>query len=91
MPDLVPIRTALLSVSDKTGLLPLAVFLAAHGVKLISTGGTAKTLMEAGPGRHPDRPGVTGFAENDGRPREDPAPSKSTAGCSPCATKRIMP
>src|SRR5271157_2911451 len=42
------IRRALLSVSDKTGLLPLARTLAAAGVELISTGGTAKALREAG-------------------------------------------
>jgi phosphoribosylaminoimidazolecarboxamide formyltransferase / IMP cyclohydrolase len=45
-----PIRRALLSVSDKTDLLPLARALAAAGVELISTGGTAKTLREAGLG-----------------------------------------
>ena len=44
----VTIRRALLSVSDKTGLLDLARALAAHGVELISTGGTAKTIREAG-------------------------------------------
>ena len=42
------IHRALLSVSDKTGLLPLARDLAAHGVELISTGGTFKALTEAG-------------------------------------------
>src|SRR6266571_1638071 len=42
------IRRALLSVSDKTGLLPFAQILAANGVELISTGGTAKALREAG-------------------------------------------
>lgn len=42
------ISRALLSVSDKTGLLPLAQTLAASGVELISTGGTAKVLREAG-------------------------------------------
>ena len=42
------ILRALLSVSDKTGLVPLAQALAAAGVELISTGGTAKTLREAG-------------------------------------------
>src|ERR1043165_7400264 len=42
------IRRALLSVSDKTGLVPLAQTLAAAGVELISTGGTAKALREAG-------------------------------------------
>ncbi len=42
------IQRALLSVSDKTGLVPFAQILAAAGVELISTGGTAKTLREAG-------------------------------------------
>jgi AICAR transformylase/IMP cyclohydrolase PurH len=44
----VKIHRALLSVSDKTGLVPFAQILASHGVELISTGGTAKTLREAG-------------------------------------------
>ncbi|HWM83071.1 MAG TPA: bifunctional phosphoribosylaminoimidazolecarboxamide formyltransferase/IMP cyclohydrolase [Pseudolabrys sp.] len=43
-----PIRRALLSVSDKTGLLDLARALAARGVELVSTGGTAKALKDAG-------------------------------------------
>src|SRR5262245_39433821 len=42
------IQRALLSVSDKTGLIPFAQTLAAAGVELISTGGTARTLREAG-------------------------------------------
>ncbi len=42
------IERALLSVSDKTGLVPFAQILAAAGIELISTGGTAKTLREAG-------------------------------------------
>ncbi len=42
------IQRALLSVSDKTGLVPFAQALAAVGVELISTGGTAKALREAG-------------------------------------------
>src|SRR4051812_22886909 len=42
------IRRALLSVSDKTGLVPFAQTLAAAGVQLISTGGTARALREAG-------------------------------------------
>jgi phosphoribosylaminoimidazolecarboxamide formyltransferase / IMP cyclohydrolase len=42
------IRQALLSVSDKTGLLEFAQGLAAQGVKLLSTGGTAKLLRDAG-------------------------------------------
>ncbi|WP_347359536.1 bifunctional phosphoribosylaminoimidazolecarboxamide formyltransferase/IMP cyclohydrolase [Bdellovibrio sp.] len=43
-----PIRRALLSVSDKTGLLELAKTLADHGIELIASGGTAKVLTEAG-------------------------------------------
>ncbi|HEX7715086.1 MAG TPA: bifunctional phosphoribosylaminoimidazolecarboxamide formyltransferase/IMP cyclohydrolase [Bacillota bacterium] len=42
------IQRALLSVSDKTGLVDLAKFLTSHGVELISTGGTYKALQEAG-------------------------------------------
>lgn len=42
------IRRALLSVSDKTGLVPFARTLAECGIELISTGGTAKALREAG-------------------------------------------
>lgn len=47
-PDRVAVKTALLSVSDKTGLLEFAQSLAANGVKILSTGGTAKTLRDAG-------------------------------------------
>jgi phosphoribosylaminoimidazolecarboxamide formyltransferase/IMP cyclohydrolase len=46
--DRVKIGRALLSVSDKTGLVELAQVLARHGVELISTGGTARALREAG-------------------------------------------
>ncbi|KAF1687207.1 bifunctional phosphoribosylaminoimidazolecarboxamide formyltransferase/inosine monophosphate cyclohydrolase [Pseudoxanthomonas broegbernensis] len=46
--DLLPIHRALLSVSDKTGLIELARALAARGVELLSTGGTARALREAG-------------------------------------------
>ena len=46
--DRLPVRRALLSVSDKTGLLDLARALSTHGVELVSTGGTAKALREAG-------------------------------------------
>lgn len=42
------IRRALISVSDKTGLLPFATFLAGKGIEILSTGGTAKLLAEAG-------------------------------------------
>jgi phosphoribosylaminoimidazolecarboxamide formyltransferase / IMP cyclohydrolase len=44
----VTIRRALLSVSDKAGLVELGQALAAHGVELVSTGGTAKALRDAG-------------------------------------------
>src|SRR5438552_13859709 len=43
-----PIRRALISVSDKTGLVPFARALAARGVALISTGASARALAEAG-------------------------------------------
>ena len=46
--DRLPVRRALLSVSDKTGLLELARLLADQGVELLSTGGTAKLLADAG-------------------------------------------
>ena len=44
----VKIQRALLSVSDKTGLIPFARILAQAGIEIISTGGTAKALREAG-------------------------------------------
>jgi phosphoribosylaminoimidazolecarboxamide formyltransferase / IMP cyclohydrolase len=47
-PDLHPVRRALISVSDKTGLVDFAKSLIAQGVDLISTGGTAKALAKAG-------------------------------------------
>ena len=43
-----PVSQALLSVSDKTGLVALAKGLAGLGVRLLSTGGTAKALADAG-------------------------------------------
>ncbi len=48
MPDFVRVTRALLSVSDKTGIVDLARALARHGVELVSTGGTATALREAG-------------------------------------------
>jgi phosphoribosylaminoimidazolecarboxamide formyltransferase/IMP cyclohydrolase len=48
MPDTIPIRTALISVSDKSGLVPLAQALVAQGARIISTGGSARALREAG-------------------------------------------
>ena len=43
-----PVRRALLSVSDKTGLIPFATKLVSLGIELLSTGGTAKALEQAG-------------------------------------------
>jgi phosphoribosylaminoimidazolecarboxamide formyltransferase / IMP cyclohydrolase len=65
--DLRPIRRALLSVTDKTGLVEFARVLASHKIDLVSTGGTAKALREAGlPVR--DISDLTGFPEMlDGR------------------------
>ncbi|MDK2971312.1 MAG: phosphoribosylaminoimidazolecarboxamide formyltransferase / cyclohydrolase [Candidatus Sumerlaeota bacterium] len=57
-----PIQRALLSVSDKTGLADFAKTLAARGVELISTGGTAKALRDAGLAVR-DISEVTGFPE----------------------------
>ena len=61
------VTRALLSVSDKTGLIELARALAAHGVELISTGGTAKAIAAAGL-KVRDVSELTGFPEMmDGR------------------------
>jgi len=46
--DVQPIRRVLLSVSDKTNLVPLAQKLHEHGAELLSTGGTARVIKEAG-------------------------------------------
>ncbi|MDT9599600.1 bifunctional phosphoribosylaminoimidazolecarboxamide formyltransferase/IMP cyclohydrolase [Sphingosinicella rhizophila] len=63
----VKIARALLSVSDKTGLADLGRALARHGVELVSTGGTAKALREAGLAVR-DVSDLTGFPEMmDGR------------------------
>ena len=63
----VKVARALLSVSDKAGLVELGQTLARHGVELVSTGGTAKTLREAGLDVR-DISDLTGFPEMmDGR------------------------
>ena len=63
----VTIRRALLSVSDKGGLVELGQTLAGHGVELVSTGGTTKALREAGLAVK-DISDLTGFPEMmDGR------------------------
>jgi phosphoribosylaminoimidazolecarboxamide formyltransferase/IMP cyclohydrolase len=66
-PDLVPIRRALISVSDKTGLMDTAQALAAAGVELVSTGGTRAAIAAAGLAVK-DVADLTGFPEMmDGR------------------------
>jgi phosphoribosylaminoimidazolecarboxamide formyltransferase/IMP cyclohydrolase len=66
-PDIVPIRRALISVSDKTGLIEMAQALAALGVELVSTGGTRAALAAAGLAVK-DVAELTGFPEMmDGR------------------------
>jgi phosphoribosylaminoimidazolecarboxamide formyltransferase/IMP cyclohydrolase len=67
--DVVPIRRALVSVSDKTGLTRLAEALAAAGVEIVSTGSTAKTIAAAGV-PVTEVAEVTGYPESlDGRVR----------------------
>src|SRR5437868_2028193 len=67
MPDLRRITRALLSVSDKSGVVDFARALSDHGIELISTGGTAKALADAGLTVR-DVSEVTGFPEMmDGR------------------------
>ena len=67
MSDLIPVRRALLSVSDKTGIADLARALAAAGAELVSTGGTAKLLRDEGLTVR-DVSELTGFPETmDGR------------------------
>ena len=64
---MIKIQTALISVSDKTGIVHFAKCLAELGVKLISTGGTAQALRDAGLNVH-DISEITGFPEiMDGR------------------------
>jgi phosphoribosylaminoimidazolecarboxamide formyltransferase/IMP cyclohydrolase len=63
----VPIRRALVSVTDKTGVVDFCRSLAASGVEIVSTGGTAKALAEAGIAVRPIDD-LTGFPEMmDGR------------------------
>jgi phosphoribosylaminoimidazolecarboxamide formyltransferase/IMP cyclohydrolase len=66
-PDLVAVRRALLSVSDKTGLIEFAAALTKAGIELVSTGGTAKAIQQAGIAVR-DVSELTGFPEiMDGR------------------------
>ncbi|TFC26321.1 bifunctional phosphoribosylaminoimidazolecarboxamide formyltransferase/IMP cyclohydrolase [Cryobacterium sp. TMT2-18-3] len=65
--DVVPVQRALISVSDKTGLVDLAAALAATGVEIVSTGSTAAFIRAAGH-NVTDVSAITGFPESlDGR------------------------
>jgi len=67
--DIIPITRALVSVSDKTGLVELATALVGAGVEIVSTGSTAKTIADAGLAVT-EVAAVTGFPESlDGRVR----------------------
>jgi phosphoribosylaminoimidazolecarboxamide formyltransferase/IMP cyclohydrolase len=67
MTDLVPVRRALISLSDKSGLDALAAGLARHGIEIVSTGGTAAQLRQQGAAVR-DISDLTGFPEMmDGR------------------------
>lgn len=67
MADIIPLKRALISVSDKTGLIDHAKALAALGAKLVSTGGTKTAIADAGLAVE-DVSSVTGFPEMmDGR------------------------
>jgi phosphoribosylaminoimidazolecarboxamide formyltransferase/IMP cyclohydrolase len=62
MTNLVPVRRALVSLSDKSGLDELAAGLARHGIEIVSTGGTAAKLRECGASVQ-DISDFTGFPE----------------------------
>jgi phosphoribosylaminoimidazolecarboxamide formyltransferase/IMP cyclohydrolase len=67
MTDLVPVRRALISLSDKSGVDDLASGLTRHGVEIVSTGGTAAILRQKGAAVR-DVSDLTGFPEMmDGR------------------------
>ena len=71
-----PIRQALLSVSDKTGIVEFAQGLVQRGVKLLSTGGTAKLLEQHGL-PVTEVSDYTGFPRNDGRSCENLTPKSA--------------
>ncbi|WP_027479345.1 bifunctional phosphoribosylaminoimidazolecarboxamide formyltransferase/IMP cyclohydrolase [Gryllotalpicola ginsengisoli] len=61
--DVIPVRRALISLSDKTGLAELATELSAAGVEIVSTGSTAQAIREAGV-EVTDVSSLTGFPES---------------------------
>src|ERR1035437_4150364 len=99
-PGAVRVRRALLSVSDKTGIVDFARGLSELGVEIVSTGGTARALSDAGVAVRPIEE-FTGFPEMmDGRVKKlDPRPSagvlalrgERTAPARACAARGIEP
>ena len=78
-------RRALLSVSDKTGIVDFARGLAELGIEIVSTGGTARELADAGiPVRSDRRPHR--LPRDHGRPRQDAAPEALRRAAGACAT-----
>ena len=78
---------AILSVSDKTGLVEFAPGLAARGVQLISTGGTAKALADAGLPVD-ERLRRDGVSRDDGRPGQDAPPGGPRRHTRPAPSRR---
>ncbi len=75
------IKTALVSVSDKTGIINLAKGLADLGIKIMSTGGTAKSIRENGI-EVTDVSEYTGFPEiMDGRGKDAPSKYSRRSAC----------
>ena len=75
---------ALISVYDKTGLVPFARGLADLGFELVASGGTATELEEAGPRGHPRR-GRDRIPGDARRAREDAAPARARRASSPAS------
>ena len=73
--DIVKVGRALISVSDKTGLVELAKALARHGVELLSTGGTAAALG-GGRARGRRRRADHRLSRDDGRAGQDAASAR---------------
>ena len=84
---LVTIRRALLSVSDKTGLVDFARALAARKVELLSTGGTARLLARSGH-RGDRRRHVHRLSRDHGRARQDAASARAWRPAGPARHRR---
>ena len=74
------IQRALVSVADKTGIVPFAAALVARGVAIVSTGGSAQTLTAAGRAGHRGGRGHR-LSRNSRRAGEDPCTRRSMPAC----------